>query len=55
MERVLPGAKSVVSCAVNYNTENPRSTETSGDGWISRYAWGDDYHDVMGKMLGELF
>ena len=54
VERVLPGARSVVSCAVNYNTENPRSTEASGGGWISRYAWGDDYHDVMGKMLGEL-
>ncbi len=54
VEKVLPGARSVVSCAVNYNTENPRSTETSGGGWISRYAWGDDYHDVMGKMLGEL-
>ncbi len=54
VERVLPGARSIVSCAVNYNTENPRSTEASGGGWISRYAWGDDYHDVMGKMLGEL-
>ena len=54
MERILSGAKSVVSCAVNYNTENPRSTEASGGGWISRYAWGDDYHDVIGKMLGEL-
>lgn len=40
VERVLPGARSVVSCAVNYNTENPRSTEASGGGWISRYAWG---------------
>ena len=54
VERILPGARSVVSCAVNYNTENPLSTEASGGGWISRYAWGDDYHDVMGKMLGEL-
>ena len=54
LKAVLPGARSVISCAVNYNTENPRSTEVSGGGWISRYAWGDDYHDVMGKMLGEL-
>ena len=54
LDTVLSGAKSVVSCAVNYNTENPLSTEASGGGWISRYAWGDDYHDVMGKMLGEL-
>ncbi len=54
VESVLPGARSVVSCAVNYNTENPYSTETSNGAWISRYAWGDDYHDVMGKMLDEL-
>ncbi|MYB26818.1 MAG: tRNA epoxyqueuosine(34) reductase QueG [Candidatus Dadabacteria bacterium] len=54
VERVLPGARSVVSCAVNYNTENPHSTEASGGGWISRYAWGDDYHDVMGEMLDGL-
>lgn len=54
--RVLEGARSIVSCALNYNTENPRSTEIGGDdrGWISRYAWGDDYHDVMGAMLDEL-
>ena len=54
LNAILPGARSVISCAVNYNTENPRSTEVSGGGWISRYAWGDDYHDVMEKMLGEL-
>ena len=54
--RILEGARSIVSCALNYNTENPRSTEVRGDGrgWISRYAWGDDYHDVMDAMLGEL-
>ena len=56
MGRILGGARSIVSCALNYNTENPRSTEVRGDerGWISRYAWGDDYHDVMDAMLGEL-
>ena len=54
VDKVLSGAKSVVSCAVNYNTENPLSTEASDGGWISRYAWGDDYHDVMGEMLGDL-
>lgn len=54
--RILEGARSVVSCALNYNTDNARSTEVGGNdrGWISRYAWGDDYHDVMDAMLGEL-
>ena len=56
MNRVLEGARSIVSCALNYNTEKPLSTDIAGDrrGWISRYAWGDDYHYVIAKMLDEL-
>lgn len=56
MNRVLEGARSIVSCALNYNTENPLSTEIPNDrrGWISRYAWGDDYHEVIAKMLDDL-
>ena len=56
--RVLPDAKSVVVCALNYNTENPASTEAVAEAgrrepraWISRYAWGDDYHAVIGDKL----
>ena len=56
--RVLPDAKSVVVCALNYNTENPPSTEAVAEAgrrepraWISRYAWGDDYHAVIGEKL----
>ena len=49
-----PWAKSVVVCAINYNTAHPYSTQASDAdrGWISRYAWGRrDYHDVvMGKL-----
>jgi epoxyqueuosine reductase len=55
---VLPGIKSVIVCLLNYNTENPLSTdpaELTGNGeprgWISRYAWGDDYHDVLRDRL----
>jgi epoxyqueuosine reductase len=55
---VLPGIKSVIVCLLNYNTENPLSTDPaalSGNGeprgWISRYAWGDDYHDVLRDRL----
>jgi epoxyqueuosine reductase len=58
----MPGARSVIVCALNYNAEQPYSTsaETSVDdarnprGWISRYAWGDDYHEVLWKKLNEL-
>jgi epoxyqueuosine reductase len=60
--RVLPGAKSVIVCALNYNTPHPYSTEAAADnaigseprGWISRYAWGDDYHEVLGAKLDQL-
>jgi len=49
-----PWARSVIVCAVNYNTAHPYSTQTSDPerGWISRYAWGcDDYHDSVLKKL----
>jgi epoxyqueuosine reductase len=54
-ERYLPWAKSVVSVGVNYNTHHRRSADDGGiRGWISRYAWGDDYHDVMRTKLERL-
>lgn len=47
---LLPGARSVVAVAINYFT--PHQHEPSLDrGKISRYAWGDDYHDVLGEKL----
>jgi len=46
---VLPSARSVIVTATNYNTERPYSTECADTGraLIARYAWGDDYHDVI--------
>lgn len=51
--QTLPGAKSVVSCGLNYNTAFPYSTEEADikKGWIARYAWGDDYHTIMDEKL----
>jgi epoxyqueuosine reductase len=50
---LLPGATSVVCVAKNYFTDVP-ATDDPREGRISRYAWGDDYHDVLGAKLGEL-
>lgn len=51
---LFPGAKTVIVLALNYYT--PSQHEDSADkGKISRYAWGDDYHDVVKSKLRELF
>jgi epoxyqueuosine reductase len=51
----FPWARSVVCVGLQYDTPHPYSTEAPpGRGWISRYAWGDDYHDVMKAMLDRL-
>jgi epoxyqueuosine reductase len=53
IRNIVPEAKSVISCGVNYNTDYPYSIDETDKkkGWISRYAWGDDYHDVMNERL----
>ncbi len=60
-QSVLPGGRSVIVCLLNYNTAHPLSTETKPQndqeeprGWISRYAWGCDYHEVLRDRLDQL-
>ena len=50
---IFPAAKSVVVVALNYFTAHEHE-EKPDTGKISRYAWGDDYHDVLKEKLGEL-
>ena len=54
LRSTLPWVRSVIVCAINYNTAQPYSTQVEDPerGWISRYAWGrEDYHEaVMGRL-----
>jgi epoxyqueuosine reductase len=51
----FPWARSLVCVGLQYDTPHAYSTQAPGDsGWISRYAWGDDYHDVMKAMMGRI-
>jgi epoxyqueuosine reductase len=56
LKSAAPWARSVIVCAVNYNTDYPYSTQVNDPrrGWIARYAWGhEDYHDsVLSKLRG---
>lgn len=50
---VLPGCRSIISVGLNYYTEQ-RADERSGNGRIARYAWGADYHHIIGDRLTRL-
>jgi epoxyqueuosine reductase len=57
LANAAPWARSVVVCALNYNTAPPYSTQTDDAtrGWISRYAWGQqDYHDSVMPRLRQV-
>ena len=50
LRATLPWVRSVIVCAINYNTAHPYSTQANDPqrGWIARYAWGQtDYHDAV--------
>jgi epoxyqueuosine reductase len=56
VRNILPSARTVIVTATNYNTDRPYSTECADPGraQIARYAWGDDYHEVIGARLDAL-
>jgi epoxyqueuosine reductase len=54
LRSTLPWVRSVVVCAINYNTAQPYSTQMddASRGWIARYAWGhEDYHQAVMSRL----
>jgi epoxyqueuosine reductase len=51
-QELVPWAESVISVAMNYHTAAAVEPAKLGPvGRIARYAWGDDYHDVMKQRL----
>jgi epoxyqueuosine reductase len=56
VRRVMPSAKTVIVTATNYHTDRPYSTESPNrsQASLSRYAWGDDYHDIIRSRLDAL-
>ena len=52
-ELLLKSSRSVISLAISYLTGEPRTDVIDPRGKIARYAWGDDYHDVMKTRLKE--
>ena len=65
-QKILPGAKSIIVLALNYFREameaaRPRAAEArparglaGSRGKIARYAWGNDYHDVIAAKLDKI-
>lgn len=50
-QKVLAGARSVIVVALNYFQGEPQGANA---GKIARYAWGEDYHEVMLEKLEQL-
>jgi len=51
-QQVLPGASSIIIVALNYWQGAETAPRTPGR--IARYAWGDDYHELMLEKLEQL-
>lgn len=53
VKEILPNAKSIISLALNYFTDEHHSNDKD-KGKVSRYAWGKDYHLIIWQKLDEL-
>ena len=55
-QSILPNAQSIVALALNYFQGDAahRAAATGRTGRIARYAWGNDYHDLIEAKLNRL-
>lgn len=54
-QKILPGARSIIVLALNYfQGETAHKTGAAEAGRIARYAWGDDYHQVVAAKLDKI-
>src|SRR4030095_12743862 len=54
-QKVCPDASSVVVLAMNYSQGGTQAGDTpAAAGKIARYAWGDDYHDLIESKLDKI-
>jgi len=53
-QKVLPGARSIVVLALNYFQEGTVHRAAATAGRVARYAWGEDYHDVISRKLDKI-
>jgi epoxyqueuosine reductase len=55
IQAIVPGARSVIVTATLYNTDRPYAPgEAPGRAIVSRYAWGEDYHRIIGERQDAL-
>jgi epoxyqueuosine reductase len=53
--KVLPGARAIVVLALNYFQGSRKTGDTpAAAGKIARYAWGDDYHELIASKLDKI-
>ena len=50
-KKLMHDAESIISLAICYNNSDKTPLEPGPHGKIAKYAWGDDYHEVIKKML----